>query len=73
MKLVSQTEFLSVIAVGETVSMGELARRLGLVGVLGQVNLSRTALRLRKWGHIEPVLLGETDRGGRIWGYKRLW
>ena len=72
--MVTQAEFLSQIAIVETVSRVDLLNRLGIVDdKRGRARVARTAAYLRKWQQIQTVLLGETARGSRIWGYKRLW
>ena len=72
--MVTQAEFLSQIAIGETVSREDLLNRLGLADdKRGRNRASLVVFYLRKWRQIEIVLLGETERGARIWGHKRLW
>ena len=69
--MVSQLEILDVVGVGEALTAEQILERLP--GSLKLTELSKPLTRLPAWGQLKFVVVGESSRGEKIWGYRRLW
>lgn len=63
--MVSQQEVLKVIAVGEALSRKQIRDRLP--GDLKRTELSNPLTQLRGWGQFVFAVVGESQRGAKIW------